>query len=106
MSRNASRTRRRKSVAVSHTSGMTANATSASRQSMASIIAMIASEREHVAEDGHHAGGEQLVQRLDVGGDPGHQPADRVAGRSSGMLSRCRCSKICIRRSYITRWPT
>ena len=42
MSPNASRTRRRKMRAVSHTSGMTANVTSASRQSMASIIPMIA----------------------------------------------------------------
>ena len=35
-------------------------------------------EGEHVAEHGHDSGGEQLVERLDVGGDPGHQPADRV----------------------------
>ena len=35
-------------------------------------------EGEHVAEDRHHAGGEELVQRLDVGRHPGHQPADRI----------------------------
>jgi hypothetical protein len=34
---------------------------------------------EDVPEDGDHAGGEQLVQRLHVGRDPGHQPADRIA---------------------------
>ena len=42
MSPNASRTRRRKTRAVSQTSGITANVTSASRRSMASIIPMIA----------------------------------------------------------------
>ena len=35
---------------------------------------------DEVAEDGDEAGrGEELVHRVDVGGDPGHQPADRVA---------------------------
>ena len=57
---------------------MTAKATRASRQSIASIMAMIATQGEHVAEHGDHAGREQLVQRLHVGGDPGHQPADRI----------------------------
>jgi hypothetical protein len=42
MSPKASRTRRRKTRAVSHTSGITANGTSASRQSSASIIVMMA----------------------------------------------------------------
>ena len=41
--------------------------------------AMIATQGEEVAEDRHHAGGEQLVERLDVGGHARHQPADRVA---------------------------
>jgi len=34
-------------------------------------------EHQHVADDRDDAGGEQLVERVDVGGDPGHQPADR-----------------------------
>ena len=42
MSPKAWRTRRRKILAVSQTSGMTANVTSASRTSIASIIPMIA----------------------------------------------------------------
>ena len=42
ISPNAWRTRRRKILAVSQTSGMTANVTSASRTSIASIIPMIA----------------------------------------------------------------
>ena len=36
-------------------------------------------QRERVAEDGHDPRGEQLVERLHVRGDPGHQPADRVS---------------------------
>ncbi len=38
-----------------------------------------AEEQEEVAENRHQAGGEQLVERLDVGGRPGHQAADRLA---------------------------
>ncbi len=38
-----------------------------------------AGEDHDVAEDGHDAGREHLVQGVDVGGHPGHQPADRVA---------------------------
>ena len=78
MSRNDSRTLRRKTAATSSMTGMTAKATRARRQSTTSIIVMMAMQGEHVAEHGHESGGEQLVERLDVGGDPGHQPADRV----------------------------
>ena len=35
-------------------------------------------EREEVAEDGDHAGGEELVDGVHVGGHARHQPADRV----------------------------
>ena len=38
-----------------------------------------AGEHEDVAEDGHEAGGEHLVERVDVGGHARHQPADRIA---------------------------
>ncbi len=34
---------------------------------------------EDVADHGDHPRGERLLDRLDVGGHPGHQPADRVA---------------------------
>ncbi len=79
MSRKASRTLRRNTAATSSMTGMTAKATRARRQSTTSIIVMMAMQREHVAEHGHHSGREQLVECLDVGGDPGHQPADRIA---------------------------
>ena len=36
-------------------------------------------QREQVAEHGDHPGGEQLVDRVHVGGDARHQPAHRVA---------------------------
>ena len=38
-----------------------------------------ADQREHVAEHRDHARREQVVQDVDVGGDPRHQPADRIA---------------------------
>ena len=38
-----------------------------------------ADEREDVAEDRDDAGGEQLVERIDIGRDARHQPADRIA---------------------------
>ena len=38
-----------------------------------------ADEREHVAEHRHDAGGEQVVQHVDVGRHARHQPADGVA---------------------------
>ena len=38
-----------------------------------------ADEHEHVAEDGDESRGEQIVERVDVGRDPRHQPADRIA---------------------------
>jgi hypothetical protein len=37
-----------------------------------------ADQREQVAEDRHHTRGEQLVERVDVGGHAGHQPPDRI----------------------------
>src|SRR5665213_262571 len=36
-------------------------------------------QRKHILEDGEHAGGEHVVQRVDVGCHARHQPADRVA---------------------------
>ena len=60
-------------------SGSTENATSASRQSIAEQHDHDADEREDVAEDRDDAGGEQVVQHVDVGRDPRHQPADRIA---------------------------
>ena len=36
-------------------------------------------QREEIAESGHHARGEQLVQCLDVGGHARDQPADWIA---------------------------
>ena len=79
MSLKAARTRRRKTRAVSQTSGITANVTSASRQSMASIIPMIATRVNASPKIGHDPRGEQLVERFHVGGHPGHQPAHRVS---------------------------
>ena len=66
-------------MAVSQTSGITENVTSASRQSIGSIIVMMAASVKTSPNTVTSPGGEQLVQGLDVGGDPGHQPADRVA---------------------------
>ena len=60
-------------------SGSTENATSASRQSIASSTIMMPGQREDVAEHRHHARREQVVQRVDVRRHPRHQPADRVA---------------------------
>ena len=36
-------------------------------------------EHEYVFEDREDAGGEHLVQRVDIAGEPGDQPADRIA---------------------------
>ncbi len=41
-------------------------------------------EDEDVFEDGEHARGEHLVERVDVGGDAGDQPADGVAVEEGG----------------------
>src|SRR5688572_31872071 len=38
-----------------------------------------ADQHEDVAEDGHEAGGEELVQRINVGGHAGHQASDGIA---------------------------
>ena len=38
-----------------------------------------AEQREQVAEDGHHAGGEQLVEHVHVAGDAGEQAPHRMA---------------------------
>jgi hypothetical protein len=43
-----------------------------------SIIATIAS-RVKMSPNRHDPGGKQFVQRLHIGGDPGHQPPNRVA---------------------------
>ena len=77
--RYESRTLRRNHWVTKKISGSTENATSASRQFIHSITAHDAGQREHVAEDGHHAGGEQIVQDVDVRGHPRHQPPDRIA---------------------------
>ncbi len=74
-----SRTFRRNHCVMSTMSGSTEKATSASRQSIQTSTAMMPSEREHVAEHRDHAGGEQLVEHVDVGRDARHQPADRIA---------------------------
>ena len=60
-------------------SGSTAKATSASRQFIVSSTIMMPSEREDVAEDGDDAGGEHVVDHVDVGRHARHQPADRIA---------------------------
>ena len=52
--------------------------TSASRQSSQKSTPTMPGEQHDVAEDRDEAGGEQLVQGVDVGGHPGHQAADRV----------------------------
>ena len=36
-------------------------------------------QHQHVAEDGHQSGSEQIVEHVHVGGDARHQPAHRVA---------------------------
>ena len=86
-------------------SGITEKVTRASRQSRASITPMIPNEGEEVAEDRDHPRGEQLVHRVHVGGDPGHEPPHRVACRSRPTCSRCRCAKISRRMSCMIRCP-
>ena len=38
-----------------------------------------AGEHEYIFENGYHAGGEHLVERIHIGGDARDQPADRIA---------------------------
>ena len=57
---------------------MTANAASASRQSVTSISALIASSVNRSPKPGDDARGEQLVQRFDVGRHARHEPADGI----------------------------
>ena len=40
---------------------------------------------EEIAEDGDHAGGEHFVEGVHVRGEPGHQPAHRVAVEEAGV---------------------
>ena len=43
------------------------------------MMATMKRKHQHVAEDGDEAGGEEVVQHVDVGGDAGDQAADGVA---------------------------
>ena len=63
-----------------------------------------AGEQQQVAEDRDDAGGEHLVQGVDVGGHPGDQAADRVAVEEASG-SRWRWAKICRRRSFMMYCP-
>jgi len=87
--------------AVSQTSGITANVTSASRQSIASIIPMIAISVK-ASPNGDDAGGKELVS-------VSTSDVTRVIRRPTGFrskyptLSRLQVGEISIRRSYITR---
>ena len=74
-----SRTLRRNHWVTSAISGSTAKAIAASRQSIDRQRRHDPDQQEDVAEDRHHAGGEQLVQDVDIRRHPRHQPADRVA---------------------------
>ena len=74
-----SRTLRRNHCVTSTISGSTENASSASRQSIIDQHDHDAGEREDVAEDRDHARGEEIVEDVDVGRDPRHQTADRIA---------------------------
>ncbi len=58
--------------------GSTAKVISASFQFMHSMTPRMPNEHEEVFEDGDHAGGEHFVQRVHVGGNARHQPADGV----------------------------
>ena len=60
-------------------SGSTENASSASRQSIDDEHDHDAEQREDVAEDRDDAGREQVVEHVDVGRHPRHQPADGIA---------------------------
>ena len=105
MSRNASRTRRRKTRAVSHTSGMTEKVTSASRQSMASIMPMMA---RSVNTSPKRVTTPEEKSSFSVSTSDVTRVISRPTGLRSkkAMLSRWSRVKISIRRSYITRWPT
>ena len=104
MSLNASRTRRRKMRAVSQTSGITAKVTSASRQSIASIIPMMAISVK---------ASPKIVTTPEENSSFSVSTSEvtRVISRPTGLrskywtLSRCRWAKISIRRSYMTRCP-
>ena len=58
---------------------MTARVSSASGQLIRSMMTDDEGEGEDVLEDGEHAGGEHLVERVDVGGEAGDEAADGVA---------------------------
>ncbi len=58
---------------------MTARVSRASRQLMRSMMMTMTGEDEDVFEDGEDAGGEHLVEGVDVGGEAGDEAADGVA---------------------------
>ena len=74
-----SRTCTRNHCVTSTISGSTENAISDSRQSIVNSTIMMPVEHEHVAEGGDDAGGEEIVEDVDVAGDARHQAADRIA---------------------------
>ena len=74
-----SRALRRNHCVTIAISGMTASATRARRQSITNRTMVMPSQHEDVAEDRDDTRGEQVVQHVDVGRDPRHQAADRIA---------------------------
>ena len=105
MSRYVFRTPFRNSPDTMTTNGMTANDASARRQSMMSIATLIATsvKRSPRPETTPAVNSSFRVSTSEV---------TRVMSRPAGFLSknatdnRCRCSKISILRSRITRWPS
>ena len=84
---------------------MTEMVSSASGQLMRSMMMTMKASDEDVFEDGEHAGGEHLVERVDVGGDAGDEACRRGCGRRSRTCMRCRWRKIWLRRSNMIFWP-
>ena len=52
---------------------------------MRSMMKTMKSEDEDILEDGEDAGGEHLVERVDVGGDAGDETADGVVIEEGGV---------------------
>ena len=74
-----SRTLLAEPIVVQAISGRTANATSASRQFITSIAAMMPASTSTSPKTVIDARREQIVEGVDVGRDARHQPADRIA---------------------------
>jgi hypothetical protein len=83
---------------------MTERVSRASGQLIQSMMATMKSEDEDVFEDGEDAGGEHLVERVDVGGDAGDEAADGVAVEEGDDM-RWRWRKIWLRMSNMIFWP-